>query len=176
MRCFTMLCLPSDSIRRWQLCLGWKAWAAIVNGEFLGGTCCSYSCADVATTTTHVSSSFSEVVDILLRPPVESSSVDEVNLALAALAMLPVTVRRLSLACKSGDPHPRFSLLCPTKLISFARLASPDNIDDAGAAHLAAFSNLTSLDLYNNKIGDAGAAHLAAISDLTCGWSTMYHC
>ena len=50
--------------------------------------------------TSEVSSSFTEVVDVLLTAPVDTNSYEEVNVALAALAMLPVNVRRLSLACK----------------------------------------------------------------------------
>ena len=89
--------------------------------------------------TSQVSSSFSEVVDVVLRPPVEQSSGAEVDVKLAALAMLPATVRGLSLPCKNWDIHPRFSELCPTKLIAFA--------------HSCKF---ISLDLYRNNIGDAG--------------------
>ena len=125
--------------------------------------------------TSQVRGSFAEVVDILLRPPDESNSVDEVNIALAALAMLPVTVRRLSLACKSGYPHRRFRELCPTKLIPLARSASPDlvgnHIGGAGAAYINWLSNLTSLDLaFNTTFNDpraAGSALLATLTKLT---------
>ena len=54
-------------------------------------------------------SSFAEVVDVQLRSPVRRNCGDEVDIALVALAMLPVKVRRLSLVCKSGDSHPRLA-------------------------------------------------------------------
>ena len=112
-------------------------------------------------------------MDVVLRSPVKQNSDDEVDVALTALAMLPVTVRWLSLACKRVV-HPRFSELCPMKLISLAQscklisLDLPSNhIGDGGAAHLASLSNLTSLELVSNNIGNGGAAHLAALSNLT---------
>ena len=161
-------------MRRWQLFLGWKAWAAIVNGEFLGKSCSSpyalpsssYSssfslslslalpsckttitipsytittntttfCNDVnsqsnAIVNSPVTSSFAEVVNILLRPPMNTNSDDEVNIAFAALAMLPFTVQRLSLACRRGFPHPRFSEICPTKLISLGNSCKLVSLD-----------------------------------------------
>ena len=103
------------------------------------------SCNNVASQresilTNQVSSSFTEVVDVVVPPPEKKNSGDEVDVALTALAMLPVKVRRLSLACKSWDVHPRFSEICPRNLRS-------NHIGDAGASHLATLSNLTSLNL-----------------------------
>ena len=48
-------------------------------------------------------------------------------------------------------------------------VARPGGQRDRGgrAKHLAALSNLTSLDLGGNQIGEAGAKHLAALSNLT---------
>jgi len=47
-------------------------------------------------------------VDVLLRPPVKGNFGDEVSVALAALVMLPVKIRRVRLACKNGQARPLF--------------------------------------------------------------------